>query len=89
MRPVADLIPSQIRSRGSSQKTCTDAEFLHQFISDKPQGRPAILAAAAAQGISRATVDRYLFRLVKAGIVAKGGGVYWLASKPLTPQPDN
>ena len=88
MRPVADLNPSEIRSRRGSQKSCTDAEFLHQFISDKPQGRAAIIAAAGAQGMSRSTVDRYLFRLVKAGIVANGGGMYWLVSHQRNGNPE-
>ncbi|MEI8290728.1 MAG: AAA family ATPase [Verrucomicrobiota bacterium] len=77
MKVAKDLNPEALRRTHGRKKVCTDKEFIDQFISETPSSRATIIAKAAEQDISTPTADRYLKRLVEAGLIGSGNGVYW------------
>jgi hypothetical protein len=78
MRVAKELNPDALRRPQAKNKVCSDREFIEQFISDAAASRGNIVAAASKMAISPATTDRYLKRLCEAGLIASGGGLYWL-----------
>jgi len=58
-------------------KVCSDREFVDQYVGGDPAARRDIVAKAEKEGISPRTADRYLQRLVEAGVICSGGGLYW------------
>jgi len=77
MRIASDLNPDALRRPQSKQKVCTDKEFLDQLLSSAPKSRGSIVSEASKIGISSATTDRYLKRLVDYNVICCGGGLYW------------
>ena len=77
MRIAKDLNPEALRRTHGRKKVCTDKEFVDQFLSETPTSRATIIAKAAEQDISTPTADRYLKRLVEAGLIGSGNGAYW------------
>ena len=80
MRIAKDLNPEALRRPQAKNKVCTDKEFVEELISETPTARGTIVAAGAKLGISRGSVDRYLGRLVEAGLICCGNGLYWRAN---------
>lgn len=80
MRVAKDLNPDALRRPQAKNKVCSDREFVEQFISETPTSRKDIVAKAAGQAISPATVDRYLKRLSESGLICSSTGLYWLSS---------
>jgi hypothetical protein len=76
MKRATDLDPSALRRRGATQKACTDREFL-DCIPAAPASRKLIVEKAHELGLSTATIDRYLKRLVDLGIISSSSGLYW------------
>lgn len=77
MRIARELNPESIRRNSGRKKSCTDREFVENFISTTPSSRSSIIKMASEMDISRATADRYLKNLTDAGIIISGGGLYW------------
>jgi RecA-family ATPase len=77
MRMAKDLNPEALRSRMGRKRVYRDAEF-QRIMLTKPKSREAIVKDGAAMGLSERSVSRYLCRLVEAGAVAKGNGMYWV-----------
>ena len=78
MRLAKELNPDALRRPQAKNKVCSDKEFVEQLITSTPTARAAIVAKAAEMAISSATTDRYLKRLVEAGLIGCGSGLYWL-----------
>lgn len=78
MRLAKDLNPEALRRPQAKNKVCTDKEFVDQLLSSTPASRGAIVIKARDLAISAPTVDRYLKRLAEAGLIASGGGLYWV-----------
>jgi len=78
MRVAGDLNPDALRRPQAKNKVCSDKEFVDEYLSTTPTTRGAIVTAATKNAISPATTDRYLKRLSEAGVIACGGGLYWV-----------
>ena len=78
MRLAKELNPDALRRPQAKNKVCSDKEFVEQLITSTPTARAAIVAKAAEMAISSATTDRYLKRLVEAGLIGCGSGLCWL-----------
>jgi hypothetical protein len=78
MRLAKDLNPDALRRPQAKNKVCSDKEFVDELITNTPIGFAGIVADAGSKlAMSRATVARYLQRLVEAGVIASSGGLYW------------
>lgn len=77
MRVAEDLNPDALRRQQGRRKVCTDKEFVENLISETPTARGVIVKKAVQMGVSTPTADRYLKRMVNAGLIASGGGLYW------------
>jgi hypothetical protein len=78
MKVAHDLNPDSLRRPQAKNKVCSDKQFIEQLLTETPTARGDIVAKAADLAISSATTDRYLKRLAEAGLIACGGGLYWL-----------
>ena len=76
MRRLNDLNPEALRSRVGRKRIYRDAEF-QRIVLSRPKSFEVIAKDAEAMGLSRRSVMRYLSRLVEAGTVLKGNGLYW------------
>ena len=63
---------------GSAENDVTLTQFAKRFLTTDPQSRKALDEKASQNRISRATMTRYLRRLVDSGAIASGGGFYWV-----------
>jgi hypothetical protein len=77
MQVASDLNPEALRRPQSKNKVCSDKEFVDEALTAEPQSTGAICAKAENLGLSRRTAQRYLQRLVEAGVVASSYGTYW------------
>jgi hypothetical protein len=77
MRLAKDLNPDALRRPQAKNKVCTDREFVDRFIGQAGIARQKIVAEAGGAGISPRTADRYLQRLIEAGLICSSGGLYW------------
>lgn len=78
MRLAKELNPEALRRPQAKNKVCSDKEFVDELISQTPCSRSTIVAEACDKlGMSSATTDRYLKRLLDAGLIGCGGGSYW------------
>jgi len=77
MRLAKDLNPEALRRPQSKNKVCTDHEFAQELLSETAVPRSAIVAKARQMEISERSVDRYLKKLIEAGIIRYSGGLYW------------
>lgn len=73
--PQAD--PQSLRRPQSGNKVCSDHEFIERYIIDEPLNRKTIVAMGVNDGISAATMDRFLRRLTSAGVICCSQGTYW------------
>jgi len=81
MKVAADLNPEALRRRVGRSKTCMDSEFVEACLpvsGGVPHNRVLELARGTLN-MPRATADRYLQRMVAAGLVVTGQGLYWRA----------
>jgi hypothetical protein len=74
---VTDLDPSELRSGATKQKKWTDREFIEKCVPEAPSRLKIIRDLAEKNGGKQRTVERYLKRLVDAGVIGSGGGLYW------------
>jgi hypothetical protein len=80
LRRADELDPAALRTPQTKNKAMTDGEFAERYVRNEPQRRKLIVDAVKERdGLGVRTVERYLQRLVGAGKVACGGGLYWLA----------
>jgi hypothetical protein len=78
MRLAPELNPEALRRPQSKNKVCKDSEFVEAVLDSKPKPFGQIVKQAeTALGMSRRTSANYLSRLVEAGVIAAGGGLYW------------
>lgn len=78
MQVASDLNPDALRRPQSKNKVCSDKEFVEGVITETPAGFASIIEEAGVKlAMSRATTARYLQRLVEAGLINTGSGVYW------------
>ena len=78
LRRQDGLNPTALRSPKRSKKLMSDREFVERFFPDKTAfSRKRLIELGEEAGMSRATTDRYLWRLAKNGILGTGGGLYW------------
>lgn len=78
MKVANDLNPEALRRPQSKNKTCSDKEFMQALLGTDPRPFGSIVEDAKTQfSMSRATTNRYLSRLVAAGLVRTSAGVYW------------
>jgi hypothetical protein len=78
---LTDLDPSSLRSGGTKKKKWTDREFIERCVPVTPSRLKDIKALTGKNGGSPRTAERYLKRLVDAGLVAFGSGLYWRKSE--------
>ena len=81
MKVASDLNPDALRRPQGKAKVCTDHEFAQKLLSETAVPRSAIVAKAKQMEISERSVDRYLKKLIEAGIIRYGGGLYWRETK--------
>ena len=80
--PARDLDPEALRRTGGRAKKCGDRDFVDAVLPGT-EGRAfggIVEDGGAKLGLSRATCARHLARLVAAGILRSGGGLYWRAT---------
>jgi hypothetical protein len=78
MRRLPELNPEALRSCQRGKKIYRDAEYVRLvFNTAQPKSYTTLVRDGAAMGLSEATTARYLARLVDAGCVVKGNGMYW------------
>jgi hypothetical protein len=78
MVPAIDLDPQSLRRRQGRKKILTDRDFIESVLSGVPQSFAAVEKRAAAVGMSRATAARFCQRLLAAGLIKRGNGLYWV-----------
>jgi hypothetical protein len=81
MRVAKDLNPDALRRPQSKNKVCSDKEFAENLLSETAVPRSVIVTKAKQMAISERTVDRYLKKLIGAGVIRYGGGLYWRDAK--------
>jgi hypothetical protein len=81
MRPVQELDPASLRRSAGRPKACTDMEFAGQIVGTGGKARSAIIRDAGNFSLSERSVDRYLQRLTRTGLLTESGGLYW--AKPV------
>ena len=77
MRAAKELNPESLRRPQSKHKVCTDREFVDQLLTETPTARADLVSKGEKMGFSRSSVDRYLARLVEAGVIGYEYGLYW------------
>jgi hypothetical protein len=77
---VIDLDPSELRSGATKRKKWTDREFMEMCVPEAPSRLKDIKTLTGKNGGSPRTAERYLKRLVDAGLICFGSGLYWRKS---------
>ena len=78
MLVAKDLNPEALRRPQAKNKVCTDREFVEGVFLNGALAFGKIMENAKEKlEMSRSTAARYLQRLVEAGVIASGGGLYW------------
>jgi hypothetical protein len=77
---VTDLDPSALKSGATARKKWTDREFIETCVPEAPTRFSDVLKLAEKNGGKARTAERYLKRLVDAGLICYGSGLYWRKS---------
>jgi hypothetical protein len=77
MRNLVDLNPAALRRRTGRQKAYRDAEFMRLvFGTAEQKNYGAIMSQAAAMGLSKSTMARYLRKLEESKCIVRVNGKY-------------
>jgi hypothetical protein len=76
MKRIA-LDPSSLRSPSTPRKLWTDLEFIETCVPETPSRLKTIRDLAGKNGGHPRSADRYLKRLVGAGVIGYSAGLYW------------